>query len=351
MFAELNGPAAVAAPVGPEEILPAYQLDVIGISLIRDKGKKKVWRVTTPVADLVLKKMPGAADRSRFIAHSIRYLEQAGVGVPNLVPTLSGEDLAVLGEENFLLMEWLSGNQPDYRGHLGLIMQGLAQFHRASVGFDSRSAGRAREHLGKWPAGYAVKMNELNRFKKQAGRDREGRFERLFLAQVDYFLARMQTVQGLLNQSCYVDWSSAFSTRGGLCHQDFTPKNLRLQGDGRLRILDPDSVTVDIPARDLRKIFNKVIKKYKPKDPLVLQRMESHYQEVNPLTPEQWEVVFIDIYFPHLFCGAVNKYFLNRAPDWPKDKHVIKLAGIIETERNKAEILADRISIREGERR
>ena len=126
--------------------------------------------------------------------------------------------------------------------------------------------------------------------------------------QVDCFLARMETVQRLLNKSCYADWSRALSTRGGLCHQDFTPKNLRLQGDGRLRILDPDSVTVDLPARDLRKIFNKVIKKYKPQDPLVLQRMESCYQRHNPLTPEQWEVVFIDLYFPHLFCGAVNKY-------------------------------------------
>lgn len=349
MFAEPIGITAAASPAGPEEILPQYQLQVTGISLIRDKGKKRVWRVTTPAADLILKKMPGAVDRSRFIAHTIRYLEQGGVGVPNLIPTCWGDDVAVLGEENFLLMECLSGNQPDYRSHLSLIMQGLAQFHRASVGFECQLGDGVRQHLNKWPDGYAVKMNELLRFKEQAARNREGRFERMFLAQVDYFLARMETVQSLLSQSCYADWCSSFSSRRGLCHQDFTPKNLRLQEDGQLRILDPDSVTVDIPARDLRKIFNKVIKKYKPKDPLILQRMESYYQEINPLTPEQWEVVFIDLYFPHLFCGAVNKYFLNRAPDWPKDKHVIKLAGIIETERNKAEVLIDRISIREGE--
>lgn len=350
MIAEPNGPASVAPMAEPNEILPAYQLVVSGISLIRDKGKKRVWQITTPTVDLVLKKMPGAVDRSRFIARSMRYLEQGGVGVPNLVPTRSGDDVAILGQENFILMEWLSGSQPDYRAHLSVIMQGLAQFHRASVGFEPRSAGGVRQHLNKWPAGYAEKKNELIRFKEQAARNPGGRFEQLFMDQVDCFLARMETVQRLLNKSCYADWSRALSTRGGLCHQDFTPKNLRLQGDGRLRILDPDSVTVDLPARDLRKIFNKVIKKYKPQDPLVLQRMESCYQRHNPLTPEQWEVVFIDLYFPHLFCGAVNKYFTNRAPDWTKDKHVTKLAGIIETERYKTAILAGRLKIRDGER-
>jgi spore coat-associated protein S len=349
MFAEPGHQATMAQLVGPEEILTQYHLDVAGISLIRDKGKKRVWRITTPAGDMVLKKMPGTAGRSRFIARSIRYLEQAGAGVPNLISTRSGDDVAVLGQENYLLMEWLSGNQPDYRAHFGLIMQGLAQYHKASAGFKPFAEGGARQHLNNWPDGYAAKMNELILFREQAARDRGGRFEQLFLGQVDYFLARIKTVQRLLSQSCYAEWNRDFRSRGGLCHQDFTPKNLRLQGDGRLRILDPDSVTIDIPARDLRKIFNKVIKKYRPGDPLMLQRMESSYQEYNPLTREQWEVVFTDFYFPHLFCGAVNKYFTNRAPDWPKDKHVSKLAGIIETERHKAEILADRLNIREGD--
>jgi spore coat-associated protein S len=45
------------------------------------------------------------------------------------------------------------------------------------------------------------------------------------------------------------------------------------------------------------------------------------YQSVNPLTPSEWKVVMTDIMFPHLFLGAMNKYYYRRDKEWTEEKY------------------------------
>jgi Ser/Thr protein kinase RdoA (MazF antagonist) len=48
-----------------------------------------------------------------------------------------------------------------------------------------------------------------------------------------------------------------------LCHQDYAAENLAIGSDGKLYVFDMDSLTVDVPIRDMWKILNKVMKKGK----------------------------------------------------------------------------------------
>ncbi len=48
-----------------------------------------------------------------------------------------------------------------------------------------------------------------------------------------------------------------------------------------------DSLTIDLPIRDMRKILNKVMKKRKKWALDVLNNMVRAYQWINPLTNEQ----------------------------------------------------------------
>ena len=229
--------AATSVMSGPGPVLSQYGLEVRGITLIRDKGKQKVWQVTTPEGVWALKKIPGSAARAEFIASSIRHLEQAGAGVSALAPTLKGEDVAVYDNENYLLLEWLDGQQPDYRQHLREIMQSMAYFHQAASGFKGLPEDGGIGHLGGWPSIYEQEATALQRIKEHLSSREATRLSRLFFEHVDYFIERIRLVQGLLGQSCYASWVNVFSRQGGLCHHDFTPKNLRLQPDGRTRIM------------------------------------------------------------------------------------------------------------------
>jgi CotS family spore coat protein len=124
-----------------------------------------------------------------------------------------------------------------------------------------------------------------------------------------------------------------------LCHQDFAAGNLAIVDDGRLYVYDMDSLTVDVPVRDLRKILNKVMKKETQWDLQKMNTMIQAYQSVNPLTKPQYAVLAADIQFPHLFYGQVSKYYTGREEKWTAAKHVSRLQDMIDTELSKEAVL------------
>jgi spore coat-associated protein S len=64
-----------------------------------------------------------------------------------------------------------------------------------------------------------------------------------------------------LSSDDYKNWVEKGRQQGVLCHQDFAAGNLLIDPSGKLYVLDTDGITIDIPARDLRKILCKVMKK------------------------------------------------------------------------------------------
>ena len=49
------------------------------------------------------------------------------------------------------------------------------------------------------------------------------------------------------------------------------------------------------------------------------------YQSVNPLSTSEWKVVMFDILYPHLFIGAMNKYYYNRDKELTEEKYITRI--------------------------
>ena len=76
-----------------------------------------------------------------------------------------------------------------------------------------------------------------------------------------YFYKRMQLAIAENEKSGYDRWVDADKNINCLCHQDFTAGNLILTKSKEIFVLDIDSITIDLPTRDIRKFLNKVMKK------------------------------------------------------------------------------------------
>jgi len=63
------------------------------------------------------------------------------------------------------------------------------------------------------------------------------------------------------------------------------------------------------------------------------------YQRVNPLTRDEWKVVGLDIMYPHLFTGAVNKYYYQRDKEWSAEKYLQRIKETAVVERSKAPVI------------
>jgi CotS family spore coat protein len=112
-----------------------------------------------------------------------------------------------------------------------------------------------------------------------------------------------------LAASEYDGWCARAKLDGQLSHQDYGDTNTLFANNGELYIIDFDSVTHDLPVRDLRKLINKLMKTAGSWNLGCLSTVMGQYTTEYPLTGPEFEVLLIDLRFPHLFHNAAKNCF------------------------------------------
>lgn len=319
-----------------------YPLEAIQIYLLSYKGKKAVWSIQTNMGEVILKKVPFNEDHIVFMIHAIDYLRANGIHTPGVIKTHSGAGYTRQDGEYFVLFEAVHGQSPDYdhEDDLLKILRGLASFHRASKGIESPTGTFPSFLLLEWKADYQIKYERLIEWKEQRSQAKDqSEYDQLFLMHVDTQLEQCQAAISMLHQSCFDQWVEETMAVKTLCHQDYAAGNLAIGDDGHLYVYDMDSLTVDLPIRDIRKILNKVMKQRPEWDLQVMLAMIKAYQEVNPLSKEHYHVLAADIQFPHLFYGQISKYYEKREGKWTAEKHMSRLNEMLTTELSKSLVL------------
>ncbi len=220
---------------------------------------------------------------------------------------------------------------------LRTMLRGLATFHVASRGFEAPDGFYPSYLLNEREASMRDRRMRLADLKAEvAGKPCPDAFDALYLAQVDAMLRQCDEALDALHRSGYRDWKEQTHAAKTLCHQDFAAGNTSIGEDGRFYVYDMDSLTVDVPIRDLRKVLNKVMKRDLAWDLERTLTMLKAYQEVNPLTKDQYRALIAELTFPHLFFGQAQKYYEGREPGWSEAKHVDRLRRMTATELDKA---------------
>lgn len=321
------------------KVLKAYPFEVKKIRVISYKGKKGVWGVNTNQGKKIIKKSPSSKDRLSFVIAAVKHLISNGVFIPAIIPTRLGSDFVEIDGSCYVLSEAVRGNSPSYDSSKGLkvIMKTLGQFHKASRGFESPVKSKEREHLGTLQASYEKHLDELKQFKIIA-KKQESPFSKLFLLQADRFIDQGNEALNIIKGKAYSQWVRKVDKQKNLCHQDFAAGNL-IETKKGIAVIDMDSLTYDLPSRDLRKILNKVMKKT-GWDMKTTTNMLSAYQSVHPLTANEYKVLYAELLFPNLFYGISSKYFQKREKEWSQSKHLEKLKAMIRAEKSKGDVLS-----------
>ncbi len=324
------------------EVLMKYSYTVKGIRTESYKQKKGVWWVDTTNGMKILKKHPNSESTLHFLLAAISHLQDKGINIPIVNKTSDGDFYVKIGETCFILIDAVEGSNPDYDkpGELKTIVKEMGRFHNASSGFVPPKESKIRQHLGNWLQEYKTNTDRLKEsYNEELIKTEHGEFGKIILEIFPFFLERMESTIGGLNSPVYSEWVDKIAANGGLCHQDFAAGNILINSTGNVYILDTDSLTIDIPARDIRKLLNKVMKKNGKWDIALLHDILNWYQQANPLTTGEWAVVKMDLIFPHLFCGIMDKYYRRREKDWTESKYVGRLREMIAVERSKENAL------------
>lgn len=325
-----------------QKVVAFYPFTAKHIFLLSYKGKKAVWSIQTNIGEVIMKKVPFREDDIVFMVHAIDYLKAGGIRTPGVIRTIAGRGYVKLDNEYFVVFEAVHGRNPEYENEQDLlsILSGLAAFHQASKGIESPTGMFPSFLLAEWKIDFQRRTERLAEWaSKRAKAIEVNSFDHLFLSHVEIFLNQCRTAITMLEHSCFDKWAEQTKGNKTLCHQDFAAGNLAIDNDGNLYVYDMDSLSVDLPVRDLRKILNKVMKKRITWDLQLMITMLKAYQKIHPLTKEQYGVLAADVQFPHLFYGQVAKYYEHREEKWTIEKHVSRLEETIATEQSKEETL------------
>lgn len=326
-----------------KQVIAYYPLNPEAIHLLSYKGKKSVWSIRTGTGEFIMKKVPSDENHIAFMIHAIDYLRTNGVLTPGIIKTKLGNGYVKHEGEYYVVFESVRGRSPEYEKveELLMILRGMALFHRASKGIEPPCGTFPSFLLTEWKSDLKRRYDRLSDWKEQRTHIHDKNdFDRIFLAHVDTFLNQCMIAMDMLEHSCFEQWKEESVKIKTLCHQDFAAGNLVIGNDGQLYVYDMDSLTVDLPVRDMRKILNKVMKQWMRWDLSLMKTMLKAYQEVNPMTKEQYLVLASDIMFPHLFYGQISKYYEHRDKEWTLQKHIYRLNDMIATETSKESIIA-----------
>lgn len=335
-------PSAANEPL--EIVLSKYPLKVFDIRNESYKDKKGVWWVNTDKGMKILKKVSSSEETLKFLIDAVNHLSANGINIPKLEFAFDGLPYVNVDGVCYTLTNAIEGRNPTYKSEkeLMMVVTELARFHKASKGFAPRQGTKPKYHLGTWVEDYTERLEFINQCYEKELQKREHDFiGAKLLEEFPYFYKRARTaIEGLKGPE-YRNWASQAKESGSLCHQDFAAGNLILTEDKKIYVLDTDSITIDIAARDIRKLMNKVMKKSGRWDKDLAKKMFGAYQKTNPLSASQLKVVMLDLMFPHLFIGAVDKYYRKREKEWTEEKYMKRITEMSSFEKTIEPVLKD----------
>lgn len=318
-----------------DEVLKNYEITAENKKLVQGGGIKTVWKIATPDGPVCLKRLRKTEAEAIFSINAQHYMASKGAKVPAIYPTKTGALYVNHNGQIFVLYRWVEGQaiHMDQPADLARAVAGIAEFHRDSAGFRPPADCRVSSKLGRWPRYYQSAKQRLLNWETTAADSPRDPVARIFTENVDFFVELADRAMSQLDESAYNEWVKEIEPKGSLCHQDYGDGNA-LWTEAGIYVLDLDGVTNDLPARDLRKIIIKRMTKLGSWNAGLLHDITGWYTAVNPLTPDQLKVLYIDLLFPHDFHNTAKNPFLKQKLIKPD-----KLAEAVKLEKQKTDLL------------
>ncbi|MCA1031210.1 CotS family spore coat protein [Bacillus timonensis] len=325
-----------------ETIMVNWDFEVTEIEVIQGGQMALVWKVFTTQGAICLKRIHRPEKKALFSINAQDYLAKKGMRVPGIIPNKNNELYTKYGPFLFVVYDWIEGRpfELTVKEDLEFMFKGLAEFHQASVGYKPPGGVPIFTKLGRWPNHYVKRYQQMKTWKNLAEKEKDvDPFSQLYLEQIDPILDEAKdTLKRLLNSE-YRNWVNSIRDTPNLCHQDYGTGNTLLSPENEIWVIDLDTVSYDLPIRDLRKMIIPLLDTTGVWDEETFNVMINAYDSVSPLTPEQKKVMFIDMLFPYELYDIIRERYVRKTP-----LMVEELAQGFEYERIKSQALNELIN-------
>jgi len=327
-----------------DKVLLNYKFKVYSMFVVTTKSDKggAIWKLETSAGPKSLKLLHRRPSRSIFSLGAQEYLvEVQKASVPPIIKTKDGENFVEAGGKLWFVAEWIESLTPVSKDLEGAkhLCYALGEFHRLSKGYIPPKNAEIASRLHKWPRTFEKVIEKMDWLRCIAQVYPEMPASPYLLEVVDEFENQAKKSLERLNQSSYWDLVKKGNSYWGLVHQDYGWSNGQM-GDNGMWIIDLDGVAFDLPIRDLRKLISGTMADNYVWDTTWVREMISAYHKANPISPELYEILLIDLSLPNEFYKNLKEAVFS--PETFLDERAIQLIDtIVATDQTKWPVLKE----------
>jgi CotS family spore coat protein len=314
-----------------------FNLDVIDVVPVRN-----VFVLFTNKGKKILKKIDYSLEELEFIYSAITYIKRSFPRVMDYVSTMDGEIYTIWNGEVYCILDLIEGRECEFSNPLDICIaaKGLGQLHNAGEGF--RYESKEKNITGRCVDIFTRRLDEMRFFKSLAQmHEIKNAFDKIFLANVDYYIDEMQESIQALNRSSYLKLCSE-EDKKVICHNDLAHHNIIVNNE-EAYFVDFDYSVINLKVNDLSNFINKAIKNY-GFDIDKAKGILDCYCSYNSLDKREKEVLWALLKFPEDFYSIARDYY-SRRKEWEESVFLDRLTKKVGFKEDREEFLAGSILV------
>jgi CotS family spore coat protein len=241
-----------------------------------------------------------------------------------------GEPYALVNEDIYTLSEWIEGRECDFHNDDDIVIaaKALANMHIASKGYDPPENSKLKTDLGRWPHLMEKRVKALDKMRDMSRkRSRKGEFDVNYVKNVEFYKELGKRAIKVLDDSNYMDICRVTDDEKSFCHHDYTYHNIIIDKDDNVNIIDFDYCKREVRTYDISNFMTKVLKR-REWDINCANLIINAYNEVSPLSKDEYRVLFAFLLFPQRFWRLGNRYYYNEV-NWATNTFNKKIQALI----------------------
>jgi spore coat-associated protein S len=270
------------------------------------------YRVEGPAGPYFLKRFAFSPTEAKLMHEILEHLRIRGLPqVPRIHLTRDGQPFVSPGAEVYYLQDWLDLAPADLNdpATLATAVDLLSSLHRAAEGFlPSPETTGVREHYGSWLNKCVSRLRDMYSFAELAGDHRkESRFDARYAKASLQFDRQAEEAVRRMADLPLGRLADREREAGAVCHRNFSPRNLAMDGRSRLRLLDFDNAGREIRLEDLAKFVRRAGAQDLDRTAFILER----YSQATGQTLGETELGLLSAHllFPTEFWAVGNSRF------------------------------------------
>lgn len=298
-----------------------------GIHDVKELSEKRnVIKLSAKEGDFALKKLKIHKENYLYSLDAIEHLNKNSFcATCNYVMNRNDVPYVIYNDEIYIMSKWINGRLADYSNLSDLreTTIALAKMHLASKGFIKSELSQPRQETTTWQERFTLRCKDIIRFEKIIKeKDTLTAFDKLYIANLNYYYELGVKVINMLNYTVYNDIFNEFKVCRGFCHHDIANHNVIINDEG-ICLIDFDYVYEDIGLHDLASLIIRNMKTCNWNLNKAIYILNC-YNEVIPLNVDEIDVIKYFISFPQDFWQVGLQYYVEKQ-GWEEDVFLTKL--------------------------